>query len=99
MTLSHPNSCRSLGLASAVLAVPLLLPAPAVQAQGQAPASTDSAAKFGGGRAAGDPRGAVRALGSVQGADSKPHDAGVKVPEMGGEQPNQTRGVPLGTTR
>lgn len=83
---------------AAVVAV-LLTPASVVLAQTKPPSSTDGAARFAGGGATGDPRGAVRALGSVQGAGAKAHDKGVSVPRMGGEEPNKTRGVPLGTTR
>jgi hypothetical protein len=66
-------------------------------ASAQDKSSTPYGSAFSGGSNAGDPNGAVRALGS---ADSdEPRKMSVTVPKLGGPGASRTGGPPAGTTR
>ena len=75
----------------------ILLATPALPAVAQSSTPSPDAHKVSGGSPAGDPNGAIRSL-------SKADDGGpgsrqiVKVPDLGGEAPERTGGVPRGTT-
>ncbi len=79
-----------------IVAAALLAGCWPVAAQNSTQSPPPRANAIGGDTPAGDPNGAVRALGSAEENDGgrKPS---VTVPKLGGEGPNRTGGLPAGT--